>query len=191
MGTKDFNALDMLLSHWRSRIIRRNIHLGDRVLDFGCGHQALFLQSVQDVIQHGIGMDYDAEPSHPAKNIEIQNFHFKDRFEFSDESFDQIAILAVIEHIPLDQVSVLLNEFRRILKVGGNVLVTTPTPASKPVLEFMAFKLRIISAPEIADHKHYYSKADMHALGVNHGFTCNAYKTFQLGLNSFTALTKV
>jgi len=190
MGTKDFNSLDLFISRWRSRIVRRHIRSGARVLDFGCGHQALFLQSVQNLISRGIGLDYDADPCHPSKNIEIQNFHFKDHFEFPDESFDNIAILAVLEHIPLDQVTILLNEFKRILKVGGSVLITTPTSASKPVLEFMAFKLKIISAPEIADHKHYYSKADMHAVATTHGFKCSEYQTFQMGLNSFTALTK-
>lgn len=190
MGTKDFNSLDLFISRWRSRIIRSHIRQNDRILDFGCGHQALFLLSVRDLIKKGIGLDYDAEPGHPAQNLEIQNFHFKTRFEFPDEHFDQVTILAVLEHIPLDQVSVLLNEFKRILKVGGNVLITTPTPASKPLLEFLAFKLKIISAPEIADHKHYYSRADMHTLATQHGFICSNYRTFQLGMNSFTALTK-
>ena len=190
MGTKDFNALDLFISRWRSRIVSRHINEGDRVLDFGCGHQALFLHSVQKTIKQGIGMDYDAEPSHPAANIEIQNFHFKEKFEFPDASLDQVAILAVLEHIPLNQVATLFLEFRRILKSGGKVLITTPTPASKPVLEFLAFKLKIISAPEIADHKHYYSRSDMQQLAEQYDFKCNTSQTVQLGMNSFTAFTK-
>ena len=160
------------------------------MLDFGCGHQALFLRSVQQHIRQGIGLDYDATPGRLAANLEIQNFHFKDRFEFPDRTFDNITILAVLEHIPPDQVGILFREFRRILKDDGRVLLTTPTPASKPLLEFLAFKLRIISAPEIADHKHYYSRADIHALAGREGFACSTYATFQFGLNSFAAFTK-
>ncbi len=190
MGTKDFNALDLFICRWRSGMVRRHLRPASTVLDFGCGHQALFLLSVQRDIAHGIGLDYDAAPAQPAPNIEIQQFHFKDRFAFPDRSFDQVTILAVLEHIPLDQVDVLFREFRRILKDGGRVLLTTPTPAAKPLLEFLAFRLRIISRPEIADHKHYWSEADLRALAARTGFACSAYETFQFGLNCFAALNR-
>ena len=190
MGTKDFNALDLFICRWRSRIVRRFIRPGATVMDFGCGHQALFLRSVQEQITRGIGLDYDAAPSRPAANIEIQQFHFKERFEFPDRTFDQITILAVVEHIPLDQVDILFREFRRVLKDDGRVLLTTPTPAAKPLLEFLAFKLRIISAPEIADHKHYYSESDLRALAALHGLEFTAYSKFLFGFNCFASLTK-
>ena len=190
MGTKDFNALDLFICRWRSRIVRRFIRPGATVMDFGCGHQALFLRSVQEQIARGIGLDYDAAPSRPAANIEIQQFHFKERFEFADRTFDQITILAVVEHIPLDQVDILFREFRRVLKDDGRVLLTTPTPAAKPLLEFLAFKLRIISAPEIADHKHYYSESDLRALAALHGLEFTAYSKFLFGFNCFASLTK-
>jgi cyclopropane fatty-acyl-phospholipid synthase-like methyltransferase len=190
MGTKDFNALDLFICRWRSRIVRRFLRPGTILLDFGCGHQALFLQSVQNDISHGIGLDYDATPGQLSSNLEIQNFHFKTRFDFTDGTFDHITILAVLEHIPLDQVDTLFGEFHRILKDGGSVLLTTPTPASKPLLEFLAFKLRIISGPEIADHKHYWNQADIAALATRNGYTCATYRNFQFGLNSFAVLNK-
>ncbi|MBP6506177.1 MAG: class I SAM-dependent methyltransferase [Opitutaceae bacterium] len=190
MGTKDFNALDLFICRWRSRIVRKFLRPDTTVLDFGCGHQALFLQSVQQSIRHGIGLDYDATPGQLAANLEIQNFHFKTRFEFADASFDHITILAVLEHIPLDQVDVLFREFHRILKAGGSVLLTTPTPASQPVLEFLAFKLKIISGPEIADHKHYWNQTDIATLATRNGFSAPTYRRFQFGLNSFAALEK-
>jgi ubiquinone/menaquinone biosynthesis C-methylase UbiE len=188
MGTKDFNALDLFICRWRSGIVRRFIQRDTTVLDFGCGHQALFLRGIAPGIKQGIGLDYDAAPGRPLANLEIQNFHFKTRFEFPDRSFDHVTILAVLEHSPLDQVDVLFHEFRRILKPGGSVLLTTPTPASQPVLEFLAFKLKIISAPEIADHKHYWNRPDIEQLAARTGYRCAHYRTFQFGLNSFAAL---
>ena len=188
MGTKDFNALDLFICRWRSGIVRRGVRPGTDVLDFGCGHQALFLRGLARDIRSGIGLDYDATPGRIAPNLTLDNFHFKDRFAFADASFDHVTILAVLEHIPLGQVDALFLEFRRLLRPGGTVLLTTPTPASRPVLEFLAFKLRVISGPEIADHKHYWSQADIRALAARTGFVCGNYQTFQLGLNSFATL---
>lgn len=190
MGTKDFNALDLFICRWRSRIVRGFVRRGDAILDFGCGHQALFLQSVQGEIREGVGIDYDAAPGRPAPNVEIRAFRFQDRLPFPDGAFDRVALLAVIEHVPLAAVDVLFREFHRVLRPGGQVLLTTPTPASRPLLEFLAFRLRIISAPEIADHKHYWSRADLDALAARDGFVCSTYRKFQFGLNSFAALTK-
>lgn len=190
MGTKDFNALDMFICRWRSRVVRPHVRPGSTVLDFGCGHQALFLRAVQKDIRSGIGLDYDADVGRIADNLEARKFHFKDRFEFPDAQFDLVTILAVLEHIPLDQVETLFREFARILKPGGRVLITTPTPAAKPVLEFLAFKLHVISEPEIADHRHYYSPADLQSLATRHGFSCENYRRFLFGFNCFVAFTK-
>ena len=141
-------------------------------------------------IKLGIGLDYDAVPGRPAPNLEIRQFHFQDRFEFPDRMFDKVTLLAVLEHIPLEEVDPLFREFRRILTDGGQILITTPTPAAKPVLEFLAFKLHLISEPEIADHRHYYSEADLRALAGRHGLEFSTYHNFLFGFNCFASFTK-
>jgi len=190
MGTKDFNALDLFICRWRTRVALRSYRPGSRVLDFGCGHQAMFLRSVQPDLKLGVGLDYDAVPGLLAPNLEIRQFKFQDHFDFPDRSFDQIVILAVLEHVALDQIASLFAEFHRLLPGGGQVLITTPTPAAKPVLEFLAFKLNLISKPEIADHQHYYSQADLRTLAGKHGMTLSAYHKFLFGFNCFAAFTK-
>lgn len=191
MGTKDFNALDMLICRWRSRVARRYIRPGDAVLDFGCGHQAMLLRAVQPIIRQGVGIDYDAVPGRPAANLEVRQFQFKDRFDFADRMFDKITLLAVLEHIPPGQVDLLFHEFRRILAEGGQVLITTPTPAARPVLEFLAFKLHLISEPEIADHRHYYSRSDLQALAERHRLQLSTYRKFLFGFNCFAVFTSL
>ena len=59
------------------------------------------------------------------------------------------------------------------------------------MLEFLAFKLHLISKPEIADHRHYYSLSDLQALANRHGFELSAYHKFLFGFNCFAALTKL
>jgi SAM-dependent methyltransferase len=190
MGTKDFNALDIFICRWRSRVAREQVRAGDTVLDFGCGHQAMFLRSVQPWIKQGVGLDYDADAGQPAPNLELQRFHFTGHFDLPDASFSVVSILAVLEHIPVGQVDALFREFARVLAPGGRILITTPTPAAKPVLDFLAFKMHVISEPEIADHQHYYSEPDLQALAERHGLKVSTYRRFLLGFNCFAAFTK-
>lgn len=190
MGTKDFNTLDVIISRWRLSKVRAFIEKGDSVLDFGCGHQAFFLRSVQPLLKVGIGLDYDALNDQLAPNIEILNKTFVDHLDFPDGIFDKIVILAVVEHLAFDLRGRLFDEFNRILRPGGKIILTTPTPAARPLLEFLAFKLKIISSPEIADHKHYYSQADLQSLAAEHRFDFCSYSTFQMGLNCIAVLAK-
>jgi cyclopropane fatty-acyl-phospholipid synthase-like methyltransferase len=190
MGTKDFNPLDAFIARWRLRQVRQQVLTGGRLLDFGCGHQAFLLRSVSQQISHGIGLDYDAEPEKIGPNIEILRARFSGRLEFPDHSFDQVSILAVLEHIPVEGVDILFREFRRVLAPGGQVLVTTPTPAAKPVLEFLAFKLKIISEPEIADHKHYYTRKDILDVANRNDFEMKYYTNFQFGFNCLAVFGK-
>lgn len=68
--------------------------------------------------------------------------------------------------------------------------MTTPTPKSKPLLEFLAFRLHIINEEEILEHCHYYGKKEMENLALNLKMTLMQYQLFQLGLNSLTVLKK-
>lgn len=188
MGTKDFNALDLFICRWRSRIVRPHVLPGARLLDFGCGHQALFLRSISPQIREGIGIDYDADPGQVTPNVEIRRLRFVTEFPFPAASFDQISLLAVIEHLELPDVEKLFTDFRRVLRPGGTILITTPTRAAQPMLEFMAFRLRIISQAEIADHRHYWSEQDLRDLATRHGLECTHYRQFLFGFNCFAAL---
>lgn len=163
----------------------------DVVLDFGCGHQAYLLNHIKDKIKKGVGIDYDSKSYRLAPNIEVKNFHFTEKLPFLDKSFNKVFALAVIEHIDIPKVSKLFREFSRILKPGGNVVLTTPTLIGKTILEFLAFRLGIISKEEVGDHKKYYLKKDLEILAKNYGFTVEKYMTFQLGGNSLCVLQKL
>ncbi|MFA5409686.1 MAG: class I SAM-dependent methyltransferase [Bacilli bacterium] len=45
---------------------------------------------------------------------------------FPDESFDKILASDVIEHFPISETKLLLFEWSRVLKVGGNIKFRTP-----------------------------------------------------------------
>ena len=91
--------------------------------------------------------------------------------------------LAVIEHLPVDAVAAHLEAIAATLRPGGRLLLTTPTPRSKPLLEFLAFRLRLISAHEIRDHRHYWSRSELVELLDRLGWADVEHRSFQIGCN--------
>jgi ubiquinone/menaquinone biosynthesis C-methylase UbiE len=99
------------------------------------------------------------------------------------DSIDCVLSLAVLEH--LNTPSAYLADIRRVLKPEGTLILTTPSPAAKPVLEFLAYDLHLIDRTEIDDHKHYFSKGELRETFKQTGFPGKSIlvKNFQLGMN--------
>lgn len=189
MDTKNFNFVDKFVASLRLSKIIGYVNKEDTVLDFGCGSQGYFLRSVSKKIKSGVGMDYDTD------DLGLNNLRFiKQRVEgalpFIPKTFDKIFMLAVLEHIPENSVNKLFLEFDRVLKDNGCIVLTTPTPFGKNILEFLAYKIHIISESEIRDHKKYYDKEEIIKLVNNSSFELMRYKLFQFGINSCAVLKK-
>ncbi|KAA8709813.1 class I SAM-dependent methyltransferase [Helicobacter canis] len=108
---------------------------------------------------------------------------------FPNESFEIITMLAVLEHLHHPQA--MLEEIARVLKPDGILLLTVPSHLAKPVLEFLAFRLKIVSEAEIADHKRYYNKRDLRELVASvPELTLTKHTYFQLGMNNFAIIHK-
>jgi 2-polyprenyl-3-methyl-5-hydroxy-6-metoxy-1,4-benzoquinol methylase len=189
MGTQEFNWLDKLIARWRlSKVINR-IDSKDNVLDFGCGSQSFFLQEIASKIDMGVGYDFGVKDSSIGNNIKLKNLDKNYQKLRNDKNkYNKIVMLAVLEHIEPERVSTLMAIFKEKLQNGGNIIMTTPTPAGKFVLEFMAYRLKIISENQIKDHKKYYSQKDIYKLAKVLGLKVEKYSTFQLGLNSLIVL---
>ena len=53
-----------------------------------------------------------------------------------------------------------------------------------------AFKLKLVNPVEIADHKRYFGKGDLHALAEQAGLRMLTHTYFQLGFNNFATLVQ-
>jgi ubiquinone/menaquinone biosynthesis C-methylase UbiE len=155
--------------------------------DVGCGFNARFLKDVSHYISKGYGFDKKIEDKQIG-NIHIENADISDRIPLADETIDCITLLAVLEH--LSESKKVLSECHRILRRGGILILTTPSPISKPLLEFLSFRLGIVSPAEIADHKHYYSKKELYDLLIDLGFKEIKCTSFEFGLNNMVIAFK-
>lgn len=159
-----------------------------RLLDVGCGWEARLLRSVEGYIGSGVGIDFKA-PLLKTHKLQTHAISLSDKLPFDDHSFDVVTMLAVLEH--LDHPQAILGEIARVLRPGGGLILTVPSRAAKPVLEFLAYRLRIVSAEEIRDHKRYYNRTDLYDL--IHERACLKIIThnyFQMGFNNFVFAQK-
>ncbi len=100
---------------------------------------------------------------------------------------DTIISLAVVEHIHVEDVYAVFRRFKKMLRSDGHIFLTTPTPASKPVLEFLA-RIGLLDKENIEEHKHYWTRHDLNELAVKTGFEMVRYRKFQLGFNQWALM---
>lgn len=150
-------------------------------VDLGCGFNGRFLRMVSPFIRRGYGFDIRGNNQKFDNVMVINNSRYGGNIPLKDESADCMFMLAVLEHLPAN--SQLLKEGIRTLKKGGLCILTTPTPFSKPILEFLSYKLHIISEDSIREHKHYYTEMELRSLMNEYGCSILKYNHFQLGMN--------
>jgi len=182
--------LDSLLRRARAARARRVVekYPGCVMLDIGCGHEARLLRDVEPYISRGFGLDRKASALNSDK-LTIIRADLGTRLPFDNESLDVISMLAVLEHVD-DPVAV-LKEIRRILRPEGALVITVPSPAAKPVLEILAFRLRLVSAAEIAEHKNYFAKRDLERLSAQADLRMLQHRYFQCGFNNFAVFSRI
>ncbi len=99
------------------------------VLDVGCakGYLVSLLNEYGidaygvDISSYAVSMS-QGNIKNKLKVVDIE----KDSMPFTDSQFDLVVILEVLEH--LSRFDHLLNEAKRIVKKGGHILITTPSP---------------------------------------------------------------
>lgn len=182
--------LEPVLRKLRIRKVLSTIrHYPDcRLLDVGCGWDYRLLKTIEPYIKSGIGIDFKVQESESEKIKTIQMF-MSGTLPFAAESFDVITLLAVLEHLsnPLGMV----KEIERILKKNGRLVMTVPSKAAQPVLEFLSYRLKIVSADEIRGHKKYYDYNDLEKLFSQTGMIMEHHRYFQMGMNNFCIIKKV
>ena len=157
------------------------------LLDIGCGWEAKLLRAVECSIARGEGIDQKA-PELRTEKLTTRRLQLSEALPYRDESFDVVTMLAVLEHLSYPRA--IVAEICRVLKPGGRLLLTVPSKAAKPVLEFLAYRLGLVSEAEIRDHKCYYTKRSLSELISPIGLEIEAHHYFQVGMNNLLVCRK-
>jgi ubiquinone/menaquinone biosynthesis C-methylase UbiE len=181
--------LDKFIRWLRLRQIQKYIFKDAIICDIGCGSNPYFLKSVESLIKSGVGVDKKIE-EHKGAKIEFINLKVFKNIPLEEEKFDVVVMTAFLEH--LDYPQEILKEAFRILKKGGKLIITTPTPLSKKVLEILAYNFKIIDEGEVRDHKHYFWPKNIKKMLLELGFREKniQIRFFEFFLNSITVAEK-
>ena len=120
-----------------------------KVLDIGCWtgqFEKLASKKTRQIIgiDPGVGAIRIAKKMVPAAKFRVAN---ATKLPFPKKSFDSVAILDVIEHIPVNTESICFDEIKRVLKPGGHLILSTPSTHPLSILLDPAYF--------IIGHRHY------------------------------------
>lgn len=171
--------LDRLIQSWRIRKASKYIFETARVLDIGCADGHLFRAC--RYLQGGIGIDPDLPSNIPLQNALLVSGFFPQDLP-DRRGFDVITMLAVLEHIPPTGQRPLARECFDVLKPGGTLVITVPSPLTDTVLEVLK-RLRLIDGMNLEEHYGYDVRLTPR-LFCEAGFELLRSERFQLGLNN-------
>jgi ubiquinone/menaquinone biosynthesis C-methylase UbiE len=104
-------------------------------LDVGCGPHNRFVKNYLN--GNGIGIDVYKYDGLSDENLveDISNF------PFPDETFESVTFIANLNHVPKQLRDIELAEAFRVLRPGGNVIITM----GRPIVEILVHQLVAIS----------------------------------------------
>jgi 2-polyprenyl-3-methyl-5-hydroxy-6-metoxy-1,4-benzoquinol methylase len=171
---------DRLIRTLRIRQAARYIEPGRSILDVGCFDGSLFT-TLGDRVASGVGLD--------PLLIETRR---DGRFRFVAESFptpalgaarfDVIAMLAVLEHVPDEDLAAWVEACATLLEPDGIVVATIPDPRVDTVLHLL-MRLRLVAG--MAAHEHHGAAPNtIVSAFADHGFALRTRRRFEFGLNN-------
>lgn len=194
-GEEKYSFLDNVIYFLRRRQVVRALPplVSQRIADLGAGYDARLLRGLLNQYKNLQGVAFDFafdEKLSTEGHLQLVLGDLNTVLAKESASVDVCISLAVLEH--LDEPQLFLSEIYRILAKGGRCVLTTPGPTSKPLLEFLAYKLKIIDATEIRDHKNYFSSKDLERMFQTAGFDPSKIhaKTFLFGMNNVVVADK-
>ncbi|HET6961680.1 MAG TPA: class I SAM-dependent methyltransferase [Terriglobia bacterium] len=185
--------LSRFLTH--ARLSRVAEQLEGEVLDAGCGYGEL-LDYLPSHVQSLTLLDRSPERL-PRLQARLARGTVKARFllgdiavgqiALPDASFDTVVMAALLEHLKIPGAA--LREARRLLKPGGSLVMTTPTPLGGR-LHAWGSRLGLTYREAADEHEGFFDHEALKRLLNEGGLICEQYQRFLLGMNQLVVARK-
>jgi 2-polyprenyl-3-methyl-5-hydroxy-6-metoxy-1,4-benzoquinol methylase len=160
---------------------------GGKLLDIGCG-PGTFIGAALPKFTSAVGVDTsEGMIKYASNNYTDDSLTFihvgNEAYPFEDESFDAITVIEVIEHLDDCRLDFVMSEVMRLLKPGGQLVISTPNYASWwPILEKLVSLTGNVDYTK--EHIRHFNKQTLNMFLGKTGFS-NIKITGILGLSHF------
>lgn len=156
-------------------------YIQGNLLDIGCGVGVL-----SESYSNYTGVDTDIDSINIAKkNYPFSRFLTFEEFNNTNEKYDTISALAVIEHVK-NPIAFLLN-LKKHLSKNGIIILTTPQPFTD-IIHLIGSKIKLFSAEANEEHEELYNYKKMKKIASSAGFMIHKYKKFLFFANQLFVL---
>ena len=184
-GDSYYNARGTHLSFSKRilfHFLKRKFGMSASILDFGSG-AGFFMKSCESF---GFAHVWGLEPSAKLRNVAttklgIPTDRVVEHLARLDGQFDVIAMLDVIEHLPVENINDILRDLTGRLKPGGILFGTTPNLGSLNI-KISGQRDPVIAPPQ---HSVYFSSKSLDAFLRQHGLRRKLLFGTGLSTNSF------
>ena len=178
--------LDRFLQTWRTVKTIKYINKNDVVLDIGC-YDAILFNKLATKIKYGVGIDPLIKPFKNEK-FELIKGLFPQKLPTNIQKFDSIVLLAVLEHIPENEIEKLIFEIYNHLNEYGKAILTVPDARVDKILKFL-IKFKILDGMSVEEH-HGFDTQKIVPYFEKHNFKLKKHEVFQFGLNNLYIFIK-
>lgn len=179
-------TIDIILQRWRIRTATRVLPEKIRLIDVGA-HNGEFFESLGDRLVEGFGIEPLRKSPVQTGAFSLHPGYFPDVRPATGE-WDAITMLAVLEHIPVGKQEALAAGCWELLRPGGLVVITVPSPVVDHIL--LALRtLRLIDGMSLEEH-FGFQPSDTARIFSGPRFRLVRHSRFQLGLNHLFVFSK-
>lgn len=171
--------IDYLLQAERIRQAKKYI-TGKSILDIGCHKGELFQDMLKNKPINGDGIDNVLTTQIKTEDYTLFPGFFPQDFPLQKQ-YDNITLLAVLEHIPEDELQRYPEKLARFLNPDGRVIITVPSKYVDYILNLLLF-FKLIDGMDLIHHQNF-ERSLIKEIFMANGYTLIAEKRFELGLN--------
>lgn len=157
--------------------------IGATVLDIGC-HQGDLLEKTNFV---GDGIDCILTQKIETSHYTLWPGRFPEDFALK-KKYDNITLLAVLEHIQIQEVANYPKILNSFLKPKGRVIITIPAKFVDCILKVLLF-LKLVDGMDL-EHHQAFDRSLIKYFFTSNGYQLIAEKRFELGFNHLYVFEK-